>query len=116
MELRLDLSGVATAPGVTMRIDNGFATAWRPYAERKGTFTNIPAKRYGSQGWVEASTHTPNQLLLHFRRFGGALSPNGAWMILTFRGDGNVDVDFIGHNGYRGDGELTRVPSLSGLH
>jgi len=115
MDLRLELSGRADQPGVLMRVENGFSTAWEQYGERKGTYTNIPSKRYGSQGWIEATTHAPNQLLLHYRRYGGVLSPTGAWMILTFRPDGNVPVDYIGHSGYRGDGEFYRKPDLRNM-
>ncbi len=112
METRLDLAGSADDPQVAMRIDNGYSTAWAMYDERKGTYTNIPSKRYGSQGTVIASTHAPNQLLLRLKRYG--LSSGAAkWMILTFRGNGTVDVDLIGNSGWRGDGELWRAPLLA---
>jgi hypothetical protein len=111
METRIDLSGWSVAPEVVLRMDNGFSTAWAMYGERKGVYTNIPSKRYGSQGTVFASTHAPDQLLLQTRRF-GASTGTGIWMILTFRGNGNVDVDLIGHAGWRGDGELWRVPPV----
>jgi hypothetical protein len=94
-DTRLELSGPVDAPGVVFRMDRGFSTGWTPYGEWKGNFTNIPSMRYGSQGTVDASTHAPNQLLLVLRRDSSA-SREGSWMILTFRPNGNVDVDWIG--------------------
>jgi hypothetical protein len=111
METRLDLSGWVDDPQVQLRIDNGFSTAWALYGERKGLYTNIPSKRYGAQGTLYVSTHAPNQLLLKTRRF-GASAGTGIWFILTFQPSGTVDVDLIGHSGWRGDGELWRVPAL----
>ena len=111
METRLDLSGLADAPEVVLRLENGFSTAWAIYGERKGLYTNIPSKRYGAQGTVYASTHAPNQLLLQTRRFGTSAG-TGAWIILTFQRNGTVDVDFLGHSGWRGDGELWRAPAM----
>jgi len=113
-ELRLDLSGWADAPEVVMQMDNGFSTAWAMYGERKGTYTNIPSKRYGTQGAVFPTTHAPNQLLLKWRRWGVSAN-TGGWMILTFRGHGVIDVDMIGHSGWRGDGELWRAPAVDAL-
>jgi hypothetical protein len=110
METRLDLSGSADAPGVVLKIDNGFSTAWALYGERRGTYTNIPSQWYGGQGTVYATTHAPNQLLIKTRRYGFS-SGTGYWMILTFTGNGVIDVDLIGHSGWRGDGELWRVPA-----
>lgn len=108
VEMRLDLSGWADAPEATMKMDSGFSTAWAMYGERKGLYSNVPAKRYGSQGELFVSTHAPNQMLIEMRRFG--ISPNiRAWLILTFEDNGNVSVDWIGHSGWRGDGELWRV-------
>jgi hypothetical protein len=109
-EMRLDLSGWADQPGIKARMDAGYSTAWSMYGERKGVYTNIPAQRYGSQGTVYPSTHAPNILLLKFRRY-GASGNTGTWMILTFRGNGAIDVDLIGHSGWRGDGELWRIPA-----
>jgi len=111
-ETRLDLSGWAAAPEVVLRMDTGFSTAWAMYGERKGTYTNIPSKRYGTQGAVYPSTHAPNQLLLQWRRFGVSAN-TGGWIILTFRGNGVIDADMIGHSGWRGDGELWRAPALT---
>ena len=111
METRLDLAGWPDTPGVILRIDNGFSTAWALYGERKGLYTNIPSKRYGSQGTVFATTHAPNQLLLKLHRFGFSAG-TGSWMILTFRPNGVIDVDLIGYSGWRGDGELWRVPAI----
>lgn len=111
-ETRLDLSGWADAPNAVFRMDRGYSTAWTEYGEWKGTFTNIPARRYGTQGTVIATTHAPNQMLLILRRNG--VSPlKGNWMILTFRGNGTIDVDWIGHSGWRGEGELSRVRSFA---
>jgi hypothetical protein len=110
METRLDLSGWADAPDVVFQMDKGYSTAWTEYGERKGTYTNIPSRRYGSQGTVEASTHAPNQMLLVLRRDTTAVH-HGTWLILTFLRNGDVDVDYIGRSGWRGQGELTRVPN-----
>ena len=111
MEVRLDLSGTLDKPEVLLRLVKGFSTAWAMYGERDGLYTNIPSKRYGAQGFVYASTHAPNQMLLQLRRFGA--SPNvGGWLILTFQPDDVVDVEWIGHSGWRGDGELWRTPAL----
>jgi len=112
METRLDLSGWADAPAVVFQMDKGYSTAWTEYGERKGTFTNIPDKRYGSQGTVVASSHFPNQLLLVLRRDTTA-NRKPMWLILTFLANGNVDVDYIGRSGWRGAGELTRVPNYT---
>jgi hypothetical protein len=111
METRLDLAGSADSPDVILRLDTGFSTAWAMYGERKGTYTNISSKRYGAQGAILATTHAPNQLLLETRRF-GASTGTGTWMILTFRGNGTVDIDVLGHSGWRGEGELWRVPAI----
>jgi hypothetical protein len=109
METRLELSGWAGDPRVLLKFDSGFSTAWALYGERTGVYTNIPSRRYGSQGMIYASTHAPDQLLLKLRRFG--VSANvGSFMILTFRADGTINVDFVGHSGWRGDGELWRAP------
>jgi hypothetical protein len=108
METRLDLSGWNDAPEVVLRVNNGFSTAWAIYGERTGTYTNIPSKRYGTQGTLAVSTHAPNQLLLHLRRY-GASAGTGSYIILTFIGNGKAVVDMIGHSGWRGDGELWRV-------
>jgi len=111
IESRLDLSGEADNPQVALKMDTGFSTAWAMYGERKGVYSNIPSRRYGSQGVVFASTHAPNQMLLQLRRF-GASAGTGAWVILTFQDDGVIDVDWIGHSGWRGSGELWRVPPV----
>jgi hypothetical protein len=111
MDVRLDLSGPVTSPGVIFRMMRGYSTAWTEYGEWKGTFTNIPQKRYGTQGSVFASTHYPDQALLILRR-NGASQYGGVWMILTFRNNNAIDIDWIGHAGWRGEGELSRAPSL----
>jgi hypothetical protein len=111
MDTRLDLFGTTRDPAVVFRMNRGYSTGWTEYGEWKGVFTNIPQKRYGTQGTVIASTHAPNQLLLMLHRDGTA-TPAGAWLILTFRPTGNVDVDWIGRSGWRGTGELWPVPAL----
>lgn len=112
MDTRLDLSGWADSPAVVFRMIRGYSTAWTMYGEWKGTFTNIPAKRYGTQGTVTATTHAPNQMLLILRR-NGASPLKGTWMILTFQPDGSIDVQWLGHAGWHGEGELWRVPAWS---
>jgi hypothetical protein len=107
IETRLDISGPPDSPDVIVRLDRGYSTSWTAYGEWHGTFTNITERRYGSQGAVIASTHAPNQMLLKLRR-NRTTSPAGAWMILTFLGNGRVDVDWIGRSGWRGTGELWR--------
>jgi len=111
METRLELSGPPDSPDVVFRTQTGYSTAWNPYAQWKGTYTNILEKRYGTQGGIAASTHAPDQALLILRR-NGISTPPGSWMILTFRGNGIIDVDWIGHQSWRGEGELWRVPAL----
>jgi len=106
---RLELSGPVYAPAVLIRMDRGYSTAWSTYKEWKGTFTNITAKRYGSQGTVSATTHAPNQMLIVLRRDGTA-SHHGSWMVMTFLEDGDIGVDWIGKSGWRGSGEFSRVP------
>jgi len=108
IETRIDLSGWVDNPAVTMQTNNGFSTAWAMYGERKGLYTNVPAKRYGSQGTIYASTHAPDQLLLILRRFGASAGTTD-WLIITFHGD-NAYVDVIGHSGWRGEGELWKIP------
>ena len=108
IETRLDLSGWSDAPKVVLRVDRGYSSAWAEYAEWQGTYTNIPSKRYGAQGEVFASTHAPNQALLVLRR-NNTLTRAGSWLILTFRANGDADVDWIGRSGWRGSGELWRA-------
>jgi len=110
-ETRLVLSGPVDSPGVIFRMWRGYSTGWTEYGEWKGTFTNIPQKRYGTQGSVNCTTHWPNQALLMLCRNGASQSA-GAWMILTFRNTDTIDVDWIGRSGWRGEGELTRPPRL----
>jgi hypothetical protein len=108
MEVRLDLTGPVDDPGAVLKIDHEYSTSWTTYAEKRRTFTNVPSRRYGSQGTMQVTTHAPNQVLLSVRR-DGALQRHPDWMVLTFRNDGAVDVDWIGHSGWRGDGELWRM-------
>ena len=111
MDTRLELSGWPDEPGVLLRIERGYSTGWTEYGEWKGIFTNIPAKRYGTEGGVTATTHAPDQMLLILHRDNSAMN-KGAWMILTFRPNGVIDVDWVGRSGWRGQGELWRVPAL----
>jgi len=112
MDTRLNLTGPVDSPGVIFRMWRGYSTAWTEYGEWKGTFTNIPQRRYGTQGTVLASTHYPDQALLILRR-NGASQYAGVWMILTFRDADTIDVDWIGHAGWRGEGVLSRLPGLA---
>jgi len=106
--IQITLSGRTDYPLVTLKEVNDTSSAFDEYVERKATYTNNPVQRYGAQGWVLASTHAPNQLLVRFRRYGIAVS--ALRMIMTFNADGSADVDFFGHSGWRGTGELWRVP------
>jgi len=75
-------------------------------------FTNISQRRYGVPTSVLAYSHGPNQLLISLQP--KLLSPyRGAAMILTFRGNGSVGVEFIGHFGRRGSGRLERLPTFN---
>ncbi len=108
METRLDLSGWSDSPEVLFQMDKGYSTSWTEYGEWRGTFTNIPYRRYGAQGEVTATTHAPNQMLLVLRRNRTA-SREGVWLILTFHENGSADVDWVGRSGWRGQGELSRA-------
>ncbi|HEX4084123.1 MAG TPA: hypothetical protein VHY22_04370 [Chthoniobacteraceae bacterium] len=112
MDVRLDLGGTVDAPEVLLRINRGISTAWAMYGERDGLYTNIPSKRYGAQGYVYVSTHAPNQMLLELRRFGASPNTSG-WMILTLQPNDVLDAEWIGHSGWRGDGELWRTTALN---
>jgi hypothetical protein len=108
-ETRLDLYGSASDPAVTLQVDKGYSTAWTMYGERTGTYTNVPTKRYGSQGTILATSHYPNQVLLVVRR-DTTVNHKPTWLILTFLPNGSIDIDYLGLSGWRGSGELWRIP------
>jgi hypothetical protein len=110
-EYRINLEGDVSAPEVLVDCDKGFSTSWTLYGERRRTYTNIPSRRYGTQGMVYATTHGADQVLLQLRKYGvsGRVETS---LILTFRPNGHVSVEFIGPSGWHGDGELWRVPAL----
>jgi len=109
METRLDINGSAYDPAVTLQIDKGYSTSWTAYGEHKGTYTNVPYRRYGSQGTIVASSHYPNQMLVTVRRV-STLNHKPSWLVLTFLPSGSIDVDYLGLSGWRGSGELWRIP------
>jgi hypothetical protein len=111
-ESRIELSGDARNPRVFLKMLTGYSSAWAPYVERSETFTNIPERRYGTQGFVLASTHAPDQLMLHFHP--GVLSSNShAFWIITFRGRDCAEVTAVRRSGWHGEGTLHRVPVFS---
>ena len=110
-EIRLDLSGTPEEPLVYMEMDSSSTSSWAPSGTYFEKFTNIPQRQYGVRGRLLAYSHSPNQLLISLKP--EFLSPNrGAAMILTFRGKGLVDIEYIGHFGRRGTGNLSRVPGF----
>ena len=112
-ELRLDLAGSADSPDIILYTDKGFSTAWAEYGERKGLYTNVPAKTYGAQGTVYATTHAPNQVDDPVEAFWICYAhTSGPFMVLTFRENGHIDVDWVDHAGWHGEGELWRVPAV----
>lgn len=108
-EARLELSGNPESPDVFLKIRTTHSGAWTTYSEKTETFTNIRVRRYGTDGYVLASTHAPDQVLLR-------LQPNGLWldvrptMILTFHAPGWADVQWLASNGWHGEGSLRSVP------
>ena len=108
-ETRLELFGSPESPDVFIKIRTTHSGAWTAYSEKTETFTNIPERRYGTQGYVFASSHAPDQLLLRLRPNGVSLDVRPT-MILTFRGRGYVDVQWLASNGWHGEGSLHRVP------
>jgi len=114
-EMRLELYGNPESPDVFLKLHTAFTGAWEAYGENSEEFTNIPERRYGTQGFIVATTHAPNQIMLSPRT--GALSPHlGSFMIVTFRGRNRADVTWIGRSGWHGGGTLHRVPSFSESH
>lgn len=112
-ETRVEISGDAQNPRVFLKMQTGYTSAWVSYVERDETFTNIPERRYGTQGFVLASTHEPDQLMLRFRP--GVLSANArAFWIITFCGRDCATIEAVGRSGRYGEGTLHRVPAFSG--
>jgi len=110
--IRLELSGTPDNPLVYLEMNSSSSSEWVPSGSYDEKFTNIPQREYGVKGRVLAYSHAPNQLLISLQP--EFFSPNrGAAMILTFRGKGYVDVEYIGHFGRRGNGSLSRVPTFS---
>jgi hypothetical protein len=112
-ELRMEISGTAEEPLVFLKMQTSHAGAWTAYSEKTETFTNISERRYGTQGYVFASSHAPDQLLLRLRANGVSWNVRPR-MILTFRGRSCIDVDWIAESGWRGEGTLQRLPIFSG--
>jgi len=112
MEVRLELSGTPDEPLVYLDIDTAASSAWNASVTYSEKFTNIPQRVYGGRKPVLVYSHEPNQLLISLEP--EILSPNrGAAMILTFHGNAYADVDYIGHYGRRGNGNVSRVPFFS---
>lgn len=110
-ETRLEISGTADEPLIFMKMRVAFTSAGNMNGERTETFTNIDQRRYGVRGRLFASSHAPDQLLLQLKP--QPLSPTaGSFMILTFRGHGHADVDFVEHAFRHGEGTLLRPPAL----
>lgn len=108
-EMRLEIAGSPHSPDVFIKLHTAYTGAWNVYGESREEFTNIPERRYGTQGYVVATSHAPNQLLLRPRP--GPLSPHaGSFMIVTFSGPNRADVTWIGKSGWHGGGRLHRVP------
>ena len=110
-EVRLDLSGTPDCPLVYLEMDSSATSEWVPSGTYFEKYTNIPHRKYGVRYGVLAYSHAPNQLLISLKP--DLFSPNrGAAMILTFRGRGVVDIEYIGHFSRRGNGNLSRVPGF----
>lgn len=110
-EVRLELSGTPEEPQVYLEMQSACTSVWVTSGNYLEKFTNIPQREYGVHARLLAYSHAPNQLLISLKpQF---FSPNrGAAMILTFRGKGYVDIEYIGHFSRRGTGNLTRVPAF----
>lgn len=112
-DARLELSGSAEQPRVFLKTQTGYAGAWSAYVERNESLTNIPERRYGTQGFIAAATHSPDGLTLQFRP--GPFSTNSrAFWIVTFRGRDCAEVTAVARAGWHGEGTLHRVPVLPG--
>jgi len=110
-EIILEISGGAENPLVYMIKQSSASSAWNASVSYTEKFTNIPQRVYGGAKQVLVSSHAPNELLISLKP--ELFSPNrGTAMILTFREDGSVDVEYIGHYGRRGIGRLLPVPSF----
>jgi hypothetical protein len=53
-------------------------------------------------------------MLLIMRRV-TTINHRPSWLILTFLPSGSIDVDYLGLSGWRGSGELSRVPSCAAV-
>jgi len=110
-EVRLDLSGTPEEPQVYLEMDSACSSEWVTSGTYFEKFTNIPQRQYGVKNGLLAYSHAPNQLLISLKP--EFFSPNrGAAMILTFRGKGYVDIEYIGHFSRRGIGNLSRVTTF----
>ena len=106
-EVRFQLTGSPTQPLIDLEMDSACSSTWDMSGTYNERFTNIPQRSYGIFTKVSASSHGPNQLLIHLNPKIG--SPyRGAAMILSFHGNGTMGIDFIGHFGRRGTGRLER--------
>ncbi|MEI8342421.1 MAG: hypothetical protein WCH43_12930 [Verrucomicrobiota bacterium] len=110
-EIRFELSGTPDDPLVYLEMDCASSSTWTLSETYLEKYTNIAQRQYGVKGRVLAYSHAPNQLLISLQP--AFFSPNrGAAMILTFRGKGCVDIEYIGHFSRRGNGNLTRVQTF----
>lgn len=110
-DARLEIYGSAERPLVFFKWNTAFTTALVPIANRSESYTNIPQRRYGVKGRARPSTHWPDTMLLKLHP--NILSPTSfTYLILHFRGDGGIDVDYLGHFGWRGIGRLHRLPEF----
>lgn len=113
LQTRIEISGRPEAPEIFLKVQTSFSGAWIPYSEKLETFTNIPERRYGTQGYIFASSHDPNQILLRLRPNGIPLGVRPR-LILSFHAHGCADVEYLGPSGWRGEGTLHRVPVFAG--
>ena len=109
LTMSLEISGDPLAPKIFLRMRTDHSGAWSFYNEHLASFTNILARRYSTQGYVTATTHAPNQLLIFIHRNDLTTDP-GPFMIVTFRGRDCADVEYLGKSGWRGEGSLMREP------
>jgi hypothetical protein len=110
-EVLFELSGTPDEPLIYLKLDTAASSEWVMSGTYVEKYTNIPQREYGVDGRLLAYSHEPNQLLISLKP--PFFSPNrGAAMILTFRGKGYVDIEYIGHFGRRGNGNLSRLPTF----
>ena len=111
-EIQLELSGTPENPLIYLVMDSSCTSAWAMSGSYSETFTNIIQRRYGIPAWVVAESHGPNQLLIKLQT--QTFSPyRDASLLLTFRGNGSVGVDFIGRYGRHGSGRLESLPAFN---